>query len=60
MLTRAQGGVTLGPEQGEPGADFTDLGAVDVAPKEMITLPQGWYPQNERNSNIELSTTESL
>jgi hypothetical protein len=26
ILTCAQGGVTLGPEQGEPGADFTPLG----------------------------------
>jgi hypothetical protein len=26
MLTCAQSGVTLGPEQGEPGADFTPLG----------------------------------
>ena len=26
MLTRAQGGATLVPEQGKPGADFTDLG----------------------------------
>ena len=25
-LVRTQGGVTPGPEQGEPGADFTDLG----------------------------------
>jgi hypothetical protein len=30
MLTRAQGGVTLGPEQSEPGADFNPLGSVTV------------------------------
>jgi hypothetical protein len=26
LLSRAQGGITLGPEQGELGADFTHLG----------------------------------
>jgi hypothetical protein len=26
----AQGGVTLGPEQGEPGANFCDVGSLSV------------------------------
>jgi hypothetical protein len=26
LISRAQDGITLGPEQGEPGADFTNLG----------------------------------
>ena len=32
LLTRAQGGVTLAPEQGEPGANFTSLGGAALAP----------------------------
>jgi hypothetical protein len=31
LLTRAQGSVTTGPEQGEPGADFKLLGGAALA-----------------------------
>jgi hypothetical protein len=40
LISHAQGGITLGPEQGELGADFTNLG-IEVA--KLCAVALHWY-----------------
>jgi hypothetical protein len=43
LVARAQGGITLGPEQGELGADFNNLGDVPAPQKANLSCLHDYY-----------------